>query len=128
MPYHPDELWAFLPQGYLETILWEAPILLLLLSRPHPWWRRLLCGLWLTAFSYPIVILVLPLLIANHDTYLWVAETFAPASEIALFGLAFWTPKVTRWQRVQDAIAIIIANLASFLIGLYWTQIRELFT
>ena len=75
------ELWRFLPVGYLFTVLIEAPILLLGLSPRHSMRRRLLAGFWLTACTYPIVVLVLPLLIADRTVYLSVAEVFAPFAE-----------------------------------------------
>ena len=110
----PRELWHFLPIGYLFTITIETPILLLGLSRHHPIKRRLLAGIWLTACTYPIVVLVLPLVFENYSRtlYLSVAETFAPVAECLLFWAAFG--KDTRWR---DFGVIILANLASFLIG-----------
>ena len=110
----PHDLWRFLPIGYLFTIAIETPILLLGLSRHHPVKRRLLSGFWLTACTYPIVVLVLPLLMANYSRafYLSIAETFAPVAECLLFWLAFG--KETRWR---DFGVIVLANLASFLIG-----------
>ena len=110
----PHELWRFLPIGYLFTIAIETPILLLGLSRHHPIRRRLLSGIWLTACTYPVVVLVLPLVFANYSrsVFLLVAETFAPVAECLLFWLAFG--KESRWR---DFGVIVLANLASFLIG-----------
>ena len=110
----PHDLWRFLPIGYLFTITIETPILLLGLSRHHSIKRRLLSGTWLTACTYPIVVLVLPLLLVNQSrtVYLSVAETFAPVAECLLFWAAFG--KETRWR---DFGVIVVANLASFLIG-----------
>ena len=116
----PIELWRFLPLGYLLTILIETPILCVGLSLRHSLPRKLLAGVWLTACTYPIVTLVLPLLVApdRRGLYLILAETFAPVAECALFWLAFGTKEelgtVSMWR---DFIAIIIANLASFGIG-----------
>ena len=118
--YSPDELWRFLPLGYLLTILIETPILCVGLSRRHALSRKLLAGVWLTACTYPIVTLVLPLLFApeRRVLYLLVAETFAPVGECLLFWLAFEvkgeTGKPSMWR---DFIAIILANLASFGVG-----------
>ncbi len=121
----PLELWRFLPIGYLLTIAIETPILLLGLSRHHSIKRRLLCGIWLTACTYPIVTLVLPLLLVNQSRwfYLLIAETFAPVAECVLFWLAFG--KEAKWR---DFAVIVIANLASFLVGelfnaLVWPRI-----
>jgi hypothetical protein len=110
----PSELWQFLPLGYFLTIAVETPILFVGLSRHHPKRRRILSGIWLTVCTYPIVVLVLPLLLANQSRalYLLVAETFAPLAECVLFWLAFG--KQSRWR---DFAAIVIANLASFLVG-----------
>src|SRR5215210_4740072 len=86
-----EDLWRFLPIGYLLTVAVETPVLLLLLSPRHPTRRRLFAGLWLTACTYPVVVLVLPVLFggAPRAAYLAVAEVFAPAAECALFWLAF---------------------------------------
>ena len=87
----PSELWRFLPFGYLLTILIETPILIAGLSPRHPLKRKLFAGVWLTACTYPIVVLVMPLLFAHtsRTIYLIIAETFAPVAECALFWLAF---------------------------------------
>ena len=113
----PNELWRFLPLGYLLTVLIETPILCVGLSRPHPLGRKLLAGVWLTACTYPIVVLVLPLLFAadRRWLYLVVAETFAPVAECALFWLAFGkTEELGTRSMWRDFFAIIVANLASF--------------
>jgi hypothetical protein len=116
----PTELWRFLPLGYLLSILIETPVLLIGLSMRHPIKRRLFAGVWLTACTYPIVVLVMPLVLANASRafYLVVAETFAPVAECILFWLAYGTTeqvgKASMWR---DFGAIIIANLASFLGG-----------
>ena len=116
----PSELWRFFPLGYLLSILIETPILLIGLSRRHPIKRRLFAGVWLTACTYPIVVLVLPLIFssASRIAYLIVAETFAPVAECALFGLAYGEAeqfgKPSMWR---DFSAIVVANLASFLGG-----------
>lgn len=116
----PTELWRFLPLGYLFSILIETPILLIGLSKRHPFKRRLFAGVWLTACTYPIVVLVMPLVLANvsRAIYLVVAETFAPVAECALFWLAFGRKEelgqASMWQ---DFGAIVVANLASFLGG-----------
>jgi len=114
----PQELWHFLPYGYLFTIAIETPILLVGLARRHSWQRRLFAGMWLTACTYPIVVLVLPLCfdLREHRTlYLIVAETFAPVAECALFWAAFGTREdFGRWSMGQDFLVITLANLASF--------------
>lgn len=110
----PSELWRFLPLGYLFTIAIEIPILFFGLSAHHSKLRRIVAGIWLTACTYPIVTLVLPLILLNESRsfYLLIAETFAPLAECLLFWLAFG--KEARWR---DFAVIVIANLASFLLG-----------
>jgi len=116
----PSELWRFFPIGYLFTIAIETPILLIGLSRRHSIKRRLAAGIWLTGCTYPMVVLVMPLLFRNSSraTYLIVAETFAPLAECALFWLAYGKMeelgKRTMWQ---DFATVVIANFASFLGG-----------
>src|SRR4051794_33505031 len=101
-----EGLWRFLPIGYLFTIAIETPVLLLGLSSRHDWRRRLFAGAWLTACTYPIVVLVLPVLIPADSMrwlYLVIAETFAPLAEGALFAAAFHRdPALTKRQRLQD--------------------------
>jgi hypothetical protein len=114
------ELWLFLPLGYLLTILIETPILLLGLSPRHSFKRKIFAGVWLTACTYPIVVLVLPLVLvhASRMVYLVIAETFAPVAECALFWLAFGKDEeLGRLSMWRDFGAIVVANLASFMAG-----------
>ena len=112
----PDELWRFFPIGYLLTIAIETPILVFGLSEQHNFKRRLLAGVWLTACTYPIVTLVLPLLFINRSRglFLLVAEIFAPVAECVLFWLAFGSKE---GSIRRDFVVIVIANLASFGVG-----------
>jgi len=116
----PSELWRFFPLGYLFSILIETPVLLIGLSRCHPIRRRLAAGIWLTACTYPIVVLVLPFAFTHSSraVYLVVAEVFAPVAECILFWLAYGDSeqvgKVSMWR---DFGAIVLANLASFIGG-----------
>src|SRR4029453_7958274 len=116
----PYDLWRFLPIGYLVTIAVETPILILGLSPRHPLARRVIAGIWLTGCTYPIVVLVLPLLFVNHSRalFLLVAEVFAPLAECTLFWLAVGEKRegerTTMWR---DFATIVLANLASFLFG-----------
>jgi len=116
----PSELWHFFPLGYFFSILIETPILLIGLSRRHSIKRRLCAGVWLTACTYPIVVLVMPLIFANvsRAIYLAVAETFAPVAECILFWLAYGnSEELGKRSMWQDLATIVIANLASFLGG-----------
>ena len=115
-----SELWRFLLVGYPFTILIETPILLIGLSSRHSLKRRLFAGVWLTACTYPIVVLVLPLVFANasRTAYLTVAETFAPVAECALFWSAYGKmEELGKRSMWQDFAAIVVANLASFIGG-----------
>jgi hypothetical protein len=113
-----EDLWRFLFFGYLLTVAVETPVLVLLLSQHHTLKRRLFAGLWLTACTYPVVVLVLPLLFADASraAYLLVAEIFAPAAECALFYFAF-DGKGSGGVTWRDFAAIVAANLLSFLAG-----------
>ena len=134
----PAELWRFLLIGYFFSIAIETPVLLVGLSARHSMKVRIFSGIWLTACTYPIVILVMPLLITPDPDvllsppfdfmtmrclYLLVAETFAPVAECALFWLAFGSKeewgKKSMWR---DFITITLGNLASFGAGefVYW--------
>jgi len=116
----PTELWRFLLIGYPFTILIETPILLIGLASRHPLKRRLFAGVWLTACTYPIVVLVMPLVFAHSSRtiYLTVAETFAPVAECVLFWGAYGnSEELGKRSMWQDFVTIVIANLASFIGG-----------
>src|SRR5258708_28484889 len=116
----PTELWRFLPFGYLFSILIETPILLIGLSNRHPLRRRLFAGIWLTACTYPIVVLVLPLALAGgaRAKYLVIAEVFAPVAECILFWLAYGeSDQVGKPSMWRGFSAIVPPELASFLGG-----------
>jgi hypothetical protein len=111
--------WVFLVVGYLFTIAIETPVLLVGLSPQHPLKHRLAAGVWLTACTYPIVILVLPRLFqSDYRIYLAIAETFAPVVECLLFRAAFG-PLTHPWR---DLATVTVANLASF--GLGWLLLQ----
>jgi hypothetical protein len=114
------ELWFFLPFGYLLTILIETPILVLGLPSKLSIRQKLLCGIWLTACTYPIVVLVLPAIFFDSPRwqYLAVAETFAPVAECMIFWLAFRAKHLlSGLDWIRAFVAILIANLASFGLG-----------
>jgi hypothetical protein len=99
--------------GYVIAVPIETLVLWFALSPVHPRRVKIAAGFWLTACTYPIIILVLPALIdprASFGLYLAVAETFAPLSESALFLAAFGQ----RGARIRDIGAIVLANLTSF--------------
>ncbi len=113
-------LWFFLPVGYAVTVLIEAPVLFFLLPKIFSAKARLLSGLWLTACTYPVVVLVLPALMfgSSRIAYLAVAEIFAPLAECILFWLAFrGTQGITSGNWIRSFAVITVANLISFGIG-----------
>lgn len=112
-----SDLWYFLPFGYLVTILIETPILLIGLGSRFSFRQKLLAGVWLTACTYPIVVIVLPAIFLGSPRwlYLMVAEVFAPVAECAIFWLAFRGQEGVNWTR--SFAIIIVANLASFALG-----------
>src|SRR4051812_6176693 len=115
-----SDLRYFLPFGYLFTILIETPILVFGLPRKVSLKQKLLCGIWLTACTYPVVILILPAVFfgSPRSLYLLVAETFAPVAECLLFWFAFrGRESMGRADWIRSFIVIIIANLASFGLG-----------
>jgi hypothetical protein len=112
-------LWEYLPVGYLLSVLVETPVLLAGLSPRHPVSARLFAGLWLTACTYPVVVLVLPVLLGfprSRLLFLAAAEPFAILAECLLFWLAFGGRPGPGSVR-QDWAAITLANLASLLTG-----------
>ena len=115
-----DQVGYFFPIGYLTTILIETPVLLVGLSPKVTFKQKLMCGIWLTACTYPIVVLVLPALMQNfsRDVYIWVAELFAHFGECVIFWLAF-RGKIELQTKdwIRCFIAILLANFASFSIG-----------
>ena len=113
--------WIFLPIGYLFTIAIEMPILCVGLSPEHSLSRRLYAGVWLTACTYPIVVLVVPAWVdleTERGQYLVVAESVAHLGECLLFWIAF-RPLKRPWR---DMAVVFGANLASFGAGelFYW--------
>jgi hypothetical protein len=109
--------WSFLLVGYGVSVAIETPVLLVGLSSRHGLGRRLFAGLWLTACTYPIVILVLPYCFSSRGIYLVVAETFAPVAEVTLFLAAFGAFDRPWTAVARDGAAIVLANLASFGLG-----------
>ena len=104
--------WMFLFVGYVLTVMVECPVLLFGLSPRHSVAVKLFASFWLTACTYPIVILAMPVVVPG-PYYLLVAETFAAVAECALFAELFRS----RWVW-RDMAAIAGANVASFLAGL----------
>jgi hypothetical protein len=111
-------LWAGFLVGYLFSIAVETPVLLIGLSARHSLRRRLFAGVWLTACTYPVVVLVLPFFFRSRFDYVLAAESFAPSAECCLFWLAFGAGGSGKapWPW-RDFAVICLANLASFGLG-----------
>jgi hypothetical protein len=113
-------LWAWVVPGYLLTVAIEAPILLAGLEARHRWSRRIAAGLWLTAVTYPIVVVALPLLLwprLSYVAYVAVAEGFAIVVECMLFARVFGGTRRDLW-------VVAAANVASASAGLAWFGLR----
>ncbi len=113
-------LWLFFPIGYLTTILIETPVLVALLPSKISFRQKLACGIWLTACTYPVVVLVLPAAMENFDRfwYLLVGELFAHFGECVIFWLAFrGREDFTNRDWIRSFAAVLLANFASFSIG-----------
>jgi hypothetical protein len=111
-----DRVWYYLVVGYVLTVAVELPVLVFGLGPEHSLVRKLWAGFWLTACTYPVVMLVLPPLLwspswGSRWLYLAVAEPFAALAECGLFRAGF--DRISR----RDAAAIVLANLASFAAG-----------
>jgi hypothetical protein len=122
------EILTTLMFGYSLAVAVEASVLLGGLSPLHPWRHRLFAGLWLTACTYPIVMLVLPsLLYEPHQRWLYVtvAEGFAATAECILFWAAFDRGRSTWPSRCRDWTVIVLANLASFVAGEVWRLLNS---
>jgi hypothetical protein len=104
-------VWGFLLLGYLATVACETPVLVLFLSSRHNMRTRVFAGFWLTACTYPIVILTLPGLTGPY--YTATAESFAAGAEMLLF--RWIAPRAS----VRDLIVVAGANLFSFLTGYF---------
>jgi hypothetical protein len=113
-------LWLLLIFGYILTVLIEIPVLLIGLSSRYSPSETIINGLLLTAFTYPIVVMVLPAVFTGMGSqsralYLAVAETYAPVAEVLLF--RYLKSQAMRARPDRDAAVIVAANLASFLLG-----------
>lgn len=116
----PDYLWYFFPIGYVTTVLIETTVLIFLLSPKLSLKQKILCGIWLTACTYPIVVLVLPTLLYDYPRwiYLTIAELFAHFGECVIFWLAFREREdFLKADWIRCFIAVLLANFASFMIG-----------
>jgi len=121
-------LLLFFPVGYLATVAFETPWLLWGLSAPASRRQKVFASFWLTACTYPIVAIVLPLLFSNwpsnYHLYLLLAESFAITAECALFTCAFRS--ISTPSQIRNAVVIAIANLSSFGFGSFMLQALSL--
>lgn len=113
----PYGAWLFFVVGYVATISVELPVLYFGLTGRHSTSDRFMFAFMLTAFTYPIVILVMPMLLNPFGrlAYVVIAEVFAPLAEVALFRFVDDRKIISRLDR--DAVFIVVANMLSFLLG-----------
>ena len=114
------EMVLFLIIGYVVTTAIEGPVLYFGLSDRISRSDRITYGLLLTAFTYPVVVIVLPTIfsmagLTSRALFLVIAETFAPVAEVLLFRFVSNQNLFRRPDR--DAFVIVFANLASFILG-----------
>ena len=112
--------WQTLPWAYLFTIAIESAVLWFALSRQHPAGRRLFAGVWLTACTFPVLWIALPAVMYPQSPrwlLVLVGEAFVFAAECVLFWFAFDRGRSSRRDTLRDILAVVLANLASFLLG-----------
>lgn len=124
----PEALWHWVPFGFVLTVALELPVLLVGLSPwgrsrwhatpPHPTvGQRAAAAVWLTAVTYPIVAVALPLMLwprAPYAIYVGVAEAFAITAECLLYR--------TIWRGTRSDLAVVAAaNVVSATVGLLVT-------
>lgn len=110
----------FLLIGYCVTVAVELPVLYVGLHKRYSRSHRVTAGILLTAFTYPVVVLILPAIftmldIGSRAAFLTVAEIYAPLAEILFFRFIMNQKLLAKPDR--DAFVIIAANLCSFLLG-----------
>ena len=113
------ELCLFLVVGYVATVCIEIPVLMWGLHPRHSRSFKMKAGFVLTAFTYPIVVLVLPATImpyVGRVACIAIAETYAPLAEMLFFRYLVDQKLLTRPDR--NAVTILLANVLSFVIGL----------
>ncbi len=120
----PTSFWFEVLAGYLASVLIEFLVLWPGLSKQHSLPVRVLSAVWLTACTYPIVVVALPILMRSQPEwlYLTVAESFAAVAECLLFGFAFGNARQLVRKPGRDDFAICLANLTSFGVGEYWLR------
>ena len=108
----------FLAFGYLATVAIEAPLLVAFLPSHYSLRTRIGCGFWLTACTYPVVVLVIPNIAYGPFTWpvaLLVTEIWVALTEVALLRAVSGRRLFASFRR-EDWV-VVLANLASFLAG-----------
>ena len=105
----------FLLVAGIITIVIEGTVLWFGLGRRYSAGEKLFFAVWLTATTYPVVVLVLPSFMSTtqpSSSYLLAAESFAIVTEGTLFtiGSAYLEKSVY----FKELGVIVIANLISF--------------
>jgi hypothetical protein len=120
-------VWRVLLLGYCLFVAIELPIFLLALSARNDRRQRIFSALWLTACSFPLVILVMPAFIDMFVPKDWHGPV--NTMQIALITpivecLLFWmltrpldepnSPQVSQAEWIHDLFVIVFANVLSF--------------
>ena len=110
-----ESAWFYLVVGYVLTVIVELPILVVGLGTEHSLRRKIAAGFWLTACTYPVVVLVyrpcsgpLP---GVRD-----GSTFPSPSHSRRSANAVCSGGIDRLSQ-RDVVAIVVANLSSFAMG-----------
>ena len=108
----------FLLCGGIITIVIEGTVLWFGLGRRYSTGEKLFFAAWLTAATYPVVVLVLPSLMSTSEprsSYLFAAESFAIIGECVLFTIG--SVCLDKPVYFKELGVIAIANLISFAAG-----------
>lgn len=111
-------MFAFFLVGYVATVAIELPVYWFGLGKRYSGLQKVFAACWLTACTYPVVVLVLPVAISmvqHRAIYLLAAESFAVFGECFLFAVLAWF--AGRDLSVRDVIVVVGANMASFVAG-----------
>ncbi len=114
----------FLLCGGIITILIEGTVLWFGLGRRYSTGEKLFFAVWLTAATYPVVVLVLPSLMSTSEprsAYLFAAESFAIIGECALFTIG--SVRLDKSVYFKELGVIVIANLISFAGGEFYFRL-----
>jgi hypothetical protein len=111
-------VWVFLIIGYLATVAIEAPVLIAGLSTQRSRQARIAAAFWLTACTYPVVVLTLPAIAGSSNdwvTSLLLAEVVVACGKSCSGGMMCGRQLIGGPQR--DDLVILVANILSAALG-----------